>query len=894
MAEPPNELTSYFVDRCWQGLEARGLAQQDNYRRQLELEIDLITRLNFSGYFLVVADMVAWARSQGIAVGPGRGSAAGSLVAYSLGITDVDPLKYRLYFERFLNPERISPPDIDVDFASSRRDEVLDYLRQRYGEGRVAQIATFGKLFAKQAIRDTGRVLDLPYAEVDKIAKLVPPPLMGKQVYLSQAYEVVPELRQLRQEGHQLLVLAEKLEGLEKTLSVHAAGVVISKEPLLDCLPLAQAKGTMVTQFDMKDLDELGFVKFDILALKNLDVIMDCVALVKQHRGFDLDWRRLPEQEDPAVYDYLKEGRFGGIFQLEATSGMRELILEMQPRSIEDLSAALALFRPGPLGSGMVDHYLKVRQGKEPLTFLVPELEPILGVTYGQLIYQEQVLEICRQLAGYSLAEADLMRRAIGKKIQEEMEAQRQRFVQGMLANGFTQEVAEQLFSQIETYAGYGFNKSHSVAYAFITYITAHLKTHYRLEFYTALLNNTKEANERHKLFTYLLELREEGYRLLPPDINLSQVDFSLETDGIRYGLSGIHQVGEAVAHHLVQAREMAGGHFANLRELVEAVNPQQVNVKVLEALALAGCFDAFGGNRRTLAENCRPFLEMVRKLNRKAPAIRARRERDRERAMALAEQRPKEHGGAKLEAKLEKIEARFQKEMMDLNQEYEEILGSLEHKEPYTQQEILRLEKEYLGFYLSGHPIDSYRQVIRAKQALLVTEALQLQSTAQIVRVAGVINNLKSRMTRSKKVMYNFLLEDAYSVVECTVFPSTAERVATVMIDRSCVIVTGNLRRTASQGETDRLELVVSQAELLEETVVEPEPLRLVIDLQQVTQERVQELYQLLCQYPGDHPVQYGGYAQAGLLIYQSPIKTDNSQALRKALQRLSWVMIL
>lgn len=499
------DLIEYFIRRCQRGLEIRGLSGLDDYRQQLEMEVELIIQLNFTSYFLIVSDMVAWARSQGIAVGPGRGSAAGSLVAYVLEITDVDPLKYRLYFERFLNPERISPPDIDVDFASSRRDEVLEYLRRRYGAERVAQIATFGKLFAKQAIRDTGRVLGLPYAEVDKVAKLVPPPVMGKQVLLSQAYEIVPELKQLRQENHPLLVMAEKLEGLEKSLSVHAAGVVISKEPLLDCLPLAQVKGTVVTQFDMKDLDELGFIKFDVLGLKNLDVITDCVDLVRRHRGLEVDWRRLPEQEDPVVFDYLKEGRFGGIFQLEATSGMRELILEMQPSSIEDISAALALFRPGPLGSGMCEHYLKVRQGKEPLSYLVPELEPILKVTYGQLIYQEQVLEICKQLAGYSMAEADLMRRAIGKKIKEEMEAQRQRFVQGVVANGFSQAVAEQLFSQIETYAGYGFNKAHSVAYAFITYITAYLKTHYRREFYTALLNNTKEANERDKLFTYLL-----------------------------------------------------------------------------------------------------------------------------------------------------------------------------------------------------------------------------------------------------------------------------------------------------------------------------------------------------------------------------------------------------
>lgn len=888
-------LNQYFVRRCREGLRRRGLADREPYRRQLEAEIQVIVQLDFAGYFLIVADMVSWAREQGIPVGPGRGSAAGSLVAYVLEITDIDPLKYRLFFERFLNPARVSPPDIDVDFSKSRRDEVLDYLRRRYGEDRVAQIATFSKLFAKQAVRDVGRVLGRPYADVDELAKLIPPPLSGRQMTLPQAYELVPELKRRREEGDEVLRWAEKLEGLAKSLSTHAAGVVISDQPLFDCLPLANSKGVLITQFDMKDLEALGFIKFDVLALKNLDVIADCVRLVREHRGEDVDWRRIPDVEDPAAFEYLKEGRFGGIFQLEATRGMRELILELQPRSIEDLSAALALFRPGPLGAGMKDRYLAVRSSREAPAYLVPELEPILDVTCGQLLYQEQVLEICKQLAGYSLAEADLMRRAIGKKNPQEMAAQKAKFVQGMLTNGYSREVAEKLFAMIETFADYGFNKAHSVAYATITYITAYLKARYRLEFYVALLNHTKEASERDKFFGYLLELRDEGIQILPPDVNRSEVDFSLDGGAIRYGLSGIRNVGEAAAAHLVEVRRrQPDGCFSNLRELVEAVDPRQVNVKVLEALAYAGCFDSWGHDRRTLAENCRPFLDMVRKLNRKVPAIHHRRERERQRVMALAEAKPRQHGGKKLEQKLVKIEDRFRQEIQAINQEYEQILSSLEAKEPYTRQELLRLEKELLGFYLTGHPVDYHLQAIRKRQALRVTELVQLTQEPGAVKVAGAVGNLKSRLTRQKKLMYTFVLEDAFSALPCTVFPSAADRLATVMVENSCVAATGVLRRRLDSEGAERLEFVVNDLEPLDGEEAAVEPLRFIVELSRLGPEQFQELHRLLTAHPGEQPVECGLHVSAGLLVFSLGLKVDGSPELREALRNLPWVGVL
>lgn len=1077
-------LPEYFTQQCWQGLKNRGLDQREEYRQQLQTELDLIINLDFPGYFLIVQDIIRWARSQNIAVGPGRGSAAGCLCAYCLEITDVDPLKFRLYFERFLNPSRVSPPDIDMDFAKSRREEILEYLQERYGKDHVVQIATFNKIFAKQAIRDIGRVMDVPFKTVDDLAKLVPPPIKGKQPKLAQAYATTPELKKIREQddetapGRQILTIAEKIEGLEKSLSIHAAGVIISDVPLIDHLPLASSKGTTVTQFDMKDLEELGFIKFDVLALKNLDVISDCVQLIKEQHGLELDWRHLPESEDehPEVFDYLREGHFGGIFQLEATSGMRELILDLQPRNIEDLSIAVAIFRPGPLQSGMKDHYLAVRQGREQPEYLVEELRPILEVTLGQLIYQEQVLEICKQLAGFSLAEADLIRRAMGKKIAKEMESRHEQFLVGMKSNGFTEEVAEELWSRIATHAGYSFNKtiseeawvlrannghftdstwmqikelaakwneqdaqgnytstakklrakklqliqmdedgycrpghlidlhdhgikpvyeiitesgyvsppvsrnhrlmttdgyktintglsindsllfmdknkgcqteqakgervkrwsrgyptfedkiteiryvgehhcydlemdteghnyvasadpekyppvishnSHSVAYAFITYITAYLKTHYRLEFYTALLNNTKDATERDKFFSYLLEIREAGYRLLPPDINRSQVDFSIDNGAIRYGLSGVRNVGEQVARHLVLRRQAHAGGFANLRDLVETVDSSQVNIKVLEALAFSGCLDGFADNRRTLAENCRSFLQAVRKLNTRVPAIENKYHNTVERAVEIAERQPAKHGGDKLAEKLRKAEAKRQQERQSLDAEYEKILSSLDEKEPYTTRELLRLEKEYLGFYLSGHPLDHYHAEIRKRQALLVSELGFQQSSA--VRVAGAISNLKEKMTQKKQLMYTFLLEDALGAVECICFPTSAALLQGQLQNDACVIVVGQIRHRQKNEESENLELIVFQVELLDAPPPPPETLRLMVELRQLNQEYYQQLLQILREHPGDQPLQIVSVPSLGVALAASSMKVRYDDSIREELKKL------
>lgn len=856
-----------FRELCYAGLKARGLADKPEYRAQLEQELDVVTRLGFIDYYCIVHDLVHWARSQGIPVGPGRGSAAGALISYCLEITDVDPIKYRLYFERFLNPARVSPPDIDVDFSRRRRDEVIAYLRQRYGEDHVAQIATYGKLLARQAVRDAGRILDRPYMEMDRLAKLVPPPVQGRVLSWEEIYQTVPELKALREQEDPVLLLAERLTGKERLMGVHAAGVVITDEPITECLPLARAKGAVITQWDLKDLETLGFVKFDILALKNLDVIVDCVALIEKRHGIKIDWRRLPEKEDPQVFEYLKQGHYAGIFQLEATAGMRRLVMEMMPQSIEDLAAAVALYRPGPLGSGMHERYVAVKHGREHPVYLTPELMDILSVTYGQLIYQEQVMEVCRTLAGYSMAEADLMRRAIGKKKADEMEQQRQRFVEGMVERGYDRAIAEALFQHIESYAGYGFNKAHAVSYAFITYQTAWLKTHYRQEFYTALLNNTRDASEREKFFSYLVEMRTEDIRLLPPDINHSEVDFTLEDDGIRYGLAGIRDIGVEAAQEICRLRQQAGGRFTSIQHFLKTIYNGNLNAKVLEALALAGCLDSFGLDRQQAAEVCKQGVEALRKREHKLATASRRYEREKERVQALAIEKPKQHGGEKLLQKLQKIEERYLQD----KESAESLLENLYHIPPPESVLVdtarLRLEKEYLGFYFSGHPTEKYY----LPEALTVTQFLVQAELGRVYTVLGVIHNLKKRLTRAKALMYTLLLEDKYCTVHVTVFPKVVHRVEHLLREQQVVLVRG--RAKLRDAEAMAWELVASDILLPDESAMTsmPEKVRFLAQ-RNLAISQWQSLKDILLRHPGTTKVEIALSHHRGLTVWRLP----------------------
>ncbi|MCI0530269.1 MAG: DNA polymerase III subunit alpha, partial [Nitrospira sp.] len=559
------------------------------------------------GYFLVVWDIVNFARSRDIPVGPGRGSAAGSLVAYCLKITDIDPLAYGLIFERFLNPERITLPDIDIDFCMERRGEVIEYVNQKYGSDHVAQIITFGTMAAKAVVRDVGRVMEIPYTEVDRVAKLIPNVL---NITLDEAINSEPRLKELIEENAkigELLNLAKSLEGLARHASTHAAGVVISKEPLTEHVPLYRgANGEIVTQYAKDEIEKIGLVKFDFLGLRNLTVIDSAIKLISQKSPDPpLTALEIPI-DDVATYELLSSGQTAGVFQLESM-GMRDLLIRLRPERFEDLIAILALYRPGPIGSGMVDEFIKRKRGSIPIKYEVPQLEDILKETYGVIVYQEQVMKIANVLAGFSLQEADLLRRAMGKKLPEEMEKQKEKFIQGAKQNSIPHKKAEKIFDQMAYFAGYGFNKSHSAAYALITYQTAHLKAHHPLEFMTALL--TSEMGNEDKIVRYIGECRTMGIKILPPDVNESDMNFTVVPEGIRFGLAAVKNVGSSAIEAIVAARSEKG-RFTALFDFCIKVDLRKVNRRVIEGLIKSGAFDSLKCKRSLLMEQLERTME--------------------------------------------------------------------------------------------------------------------------------------------------------------------------------------------------------------------------------------------------------------------------------------------
>ncbi|HVY54532.1 MAG TPA: DNA polymerase III subunit alpha, partial [Thermodesulfobacteriota bacterium] len=550
------------------------------YRGRLESEIEIIQKMGFSGYFLVVADFINYAKSNGIPVGPGRGSAAGSLVAYALGITEIDPIPYNLIFERFLNPERVSMPDIDIDFCGEGRDEVIRYVTEKYGADKVAQIGTFGTMSAKAVVKDVGRVMGIPYADVDKVTKLIPS-FRGKVFSIDKALDSVAELKKLIDDSpalKEMIELAKPLEDMVRHSSTHAAGIVIANEPLADHIPLYKgSRNEIVTQFDMNSIEELGFVKFDFLGLKTLTVINKALELIKENHGngeeFNLDINKIP-LDDPEVYALLSSGRTRGIFQIES-SGMKELMMNLQPTGFEDIIAVLALYRPGPLDSGMVDEYIERKHGKRKIQYPLPELQDILRDTYGLFVYQEQIMSIASVVADYSLGEADLLRRAMGKKKPEEMKAQRDRFLEGAKRKGIKDKKAQEIFDAMEKFAEYSFNKSHSTAYALITYQTAYLKTHYPAEFMAALMS--VEASNTDKVISSITECKQMGIPVLAPDVNESLAGFTASSGTIRFGLAAIKNVGEGTVEAIIKARREKG-KFNTIFDFCERVEARKLN----------------------------------------------------------------------------------------------------------------------------------------------------------------------------------------------------------------------------------------------------------------------------------------------------------------------------
>lgn len=723
------------------------------YKRRMENELKIIRSMGFAGYFLIVWDFIQYAKKNLIPVGPGRGSAAGSLVALTLGITEIDPIPYGLLFERFLNPARISMPDIDVDFCMDHRERVIDYVTEKYGSDHVTQIITFGTMAARGVIRDVGRVLDIPYAEVDKVAKLVP---NIPHITLEKALQSEPRLKEIVETNtkiQELFSIARSLEGLPRHASTHAAGVVISRNPLTEHLPLYKGQNDEITsQYGMKAIEKIGLVKFDFLGLKTLTVIDMAERLIRKGKDGQSDFSiKVISLKDQKTYDLLSSGNTFGIFQLESP-GMRELIIKMGPKSFEDLIALVALYRPGPLGSRMVDDYIKRRKGLIPTKYEVPQLENILRETHGVILYQEQVIEIANILAGFSLGEADILRQAMGKKKPDEMEKQKKLFIQGAKSKGISEKKAEKIFDLMAYFAGYGFNKSHSAAYAMIAYRTAYLKAHYPLEFMASLL--TCEMDDTDKIARYISECKEIGISVLPPHINKSYKEFTVEGDSIRFGLSAIKNVGTAALDSILISREKEG-EFSSLFDFCKRVDLRKVNRKVLEVLIKAGAFDSSGAKRSQLMHVLETAIEW-----------------------AEGFKRENIQGQVSIFNAVRDSEVHHYYDLPEIPE--------------WSEHQILSFEKETLGLYITGHPLASYEGEL-SRYTIPSSRIPDLQDR-QEVTIGGTVNRMKRLTTKKGEAMATVTVEDLHGTVEVLVFPDLFKKYSENLSKDLPLIITGEI----------------------------------------------------------------------------------------------------
>ncbi len=751
---------SYFEYAARQGFEkrrsrlevlrARGHLKHDlaAYSERLDMEIRMIQKMNFSGYFLIVWDFIRFAKLRGIPVGPGRGSAAGSLVSFAMEITDIDPLQYGLLFERFLNPERISMPDIDIDFCTHGRGEVIQYVTEKYGREQVAQIITFGTLGAKAAIKDVGRVLDMTFAEVDRLSKLIPVQL---NIKLKEAIAQEPALEDAAEKDERVrdvLNVAQRLEGLARNAGMHAAGVVISPVPLKDLVPLYRTnRDEVVTQFDMIGLEKLSLLKMDFLGLTTLTIIHDAIKLISRLRGVEIVIDDLP-LDDAKTYSIFSKGYTSGVFQFES-QGMRDILRRYEPSRIEDLCALNALYRPGPIQGGMIDDFIERKLGRKEVSYDLPALREVLEETYGVIVYQEQVMQISNLLAGYSLGDADLLRRAMGKKMAEEMASHRARFIRGALERGLPQKKIEKIFDLMEQFAGYGFNKSHSAAYAYLAYVTAYLKAHYPLEFMSALL--TSETGATTKIVKYINECRDMGIRVLPPDVNHSELNFIPDGDAIRFGLGAIRNVGPNPVAAIVAARERVG-RFRSLYHFAEQVDLSSINRRILESLIRAGAMDSFGVPRS-------PMLAAL------------------ESAMEAGQRATKD-----------RLSGQFGLFGSDLPES--------EHPDPplpavpeWTQEQKLAGEKEMLGIFVTGHPLDPFRDKIR-DLTTHSTESLEGLARGVEVKVCGILTGIQRRRNREGKPFAVMHLEDWLGSLEAMVFNNAYESILPELKEDNVVMV--------------------------------------------------------------------------------------------------------
>ncbi len=841
----PGNLTpeEHFEQLCLEGFERKIKAvpasyaqwtgeMLEQYKSRLRYEIEVIKTTGFASYFLIVSDFIGYAKSNDIPVGPGRGSAAGSLVAFCLDITNIDPIRWDLLFERFLNPERVSMPDIDVDFCFEKRERVIEYVTQKYGKDNVAQIITFGTMKSKAAIRDVGRALGMPYANVDAIAKLIPTTL---DISIDEAIAEEPRLRDLYEKDdsiRELIDNAKVLERLARHASTHAAGVVISNKPLMEYVPLYRGqKGETVTQYPMKIIEKIGLVKFDLLGLKTLTII-DHILKMLADQGVNLDIATIP-LDDPETYKLLASGNTSGVFQLESR-GMRELLSRLRPSQFEDIIALIALYRPGPLGSGMIDDFIKRKHNPSLVVYETPLLKEALEETYGVIVYQEQIMKIASLLANFSKAEADALRKAISKKVPEQIEAYKEQFKEGCAANNVKPEAAVKIYDVILQFGQYGFNKSHSAAYALVTFQTAYLKTHYLLPFMASILTN--EVNDTDSLIGYITECRESGVEILPPDINESAKYFTIVDGKIRYGLLGIKGVGEAALDSIISAREECGG-YSSFTHFCSLVDSRKVNKKVVECLIKAGAFDSMGLKRSQLVNLVADKWDRLSKKNGK-PTLQGD-------IFGSNDFAPKEE--------------------------------AIPDGEEFDYAELLKGEKEALGFYFSEHPLSSYEHII-SQITHMDTSRVKESETSDEVTLVGIVNGVKEITTKRGDRMANVKIEDKSGMIEVIVFPDLLSKNRDLIQSDKPLVVGGSVEKT----EDGTCRIRAKSVALLEDIQNELEKIvRIRIDCAVFKKDFLRKLRDVLSGIKGDSRVRLEFRQNGDRRIFDVPgVRIDAAKA--------------
>ncbi len=850
--------------KVWNPLWAEGKLKYtiEDYQKRINKEIKTIKNMKFPGYFLIVWEFIRFAREKAIPVGPGRGSAAGSLVAYCLDITGIDPLQYDLLFERFLNPERVSMPDIDIDFCVRGRSEVINHVTEFYGREAVCQIITFGTMASKAAIKDVGRALNMQYGDVEKIAKLMPPPIRGRNISISQALEQVADLRKAVETDEQvkdLIDMAKRLEGCSRHSSVHAAGVVISPKPLYQLVPVSvSTKGELTSQYTMNDLEKAGMLKMDFLALTALTIISDCLISIKQKKDVEIDWSKIPLDDEKSM-KLFGEGKTEAIFQFEST-GMQEICRRLKPKELEDLAALNALYRPGPLDGGMVDDFIARHRGEKKVQYILPPMKEILSNTYGILVYQEQIMQLAQVLAGYTLGEADLMRRAMGKKKRDEMAIHEEKFIEGAVARGFNREKAVEVFRLMAQFADYGFNRSHSVAYAYLAYQTAYLKAHYSTYFYAAVLSN--ESQDTTKVYKYSNELRSSGLELLPPDINESDADFTPLDNAVRFGLSAIKGIGMTSIQSIIEARKQE--KFTSLYDFTSRIDQGSVNRRGLESLVTAGAFDMLKPSHLT--------VNLWR---------------------------------AKHFAAIDKSLSNGQKVWQDKNRGQDALFGlqetyksnsdnELPDVRAWSQAELSKQEKGAVGFYLSTHPLDEYKQILSDMKIINIADYDDIKPGDKIT-IAGIVSALQIKYSKKGNRFCIFRLEDQSIGVKCLAWSEASTKYADCLKDDEILIVSGKVESTEGQEIT----LILEETRKIADAITQKaQNVSITLPHSQVDEKYLEDIFTVLDKYKGKCEVYFNIQLAQSILIRvcSQPLRIQGSSRLENDLKQrgclVEWVL--